>query len=217
MADDALPERAASDTAARDALRASHEDRDDVVEQLRVAGGDGRLSAEELDERVGAALVARTYGELSSLIVDLPASPAGPLAAADDVVRIECSSGSAHRVGVWTVPQRMELLIHNGNVKLDFTEATMKWPALRIDVDIRGGNLTLVTNAGIVVESGDVVIRHGNVKVKTPPSSGTPVFRVQLAGTVKTGNINARPARRPFWSRLSRAQRTPALPLGRSQ
>jgi uncharacterized protein DUF1707 len=30
-------------------LRASHEDRDRVVDALRVAGGDGRLTAEELD------------------------------------------------------------------------------------------------------------------------------------------------------------------------
>src|SRR5215510_63835 len=32
-------------------LRASHADRDRVVDALRVAGGDGRLSAEELDTR----------------------------------------------------------------------------------------------------------------------------------------------------------------------
>jgi hypothetical protein len=42
---------------------------------LRVAGGDGRLNAEELDERVGAALTARTYGELAALVSDLPAAP----------------------------------------------------------------------------------------------------------------------------------------------
>ena len=36
-----------------------------MVELLRVAAGDGRLTLEELDERVGAALTARTYGELA--------------------------------------------------------------------------------------------------------------------------------------------------------
>ena len=45
-----------------DQLRASHEDRDRAVELLRVAAGDGRLTAEELDERLGVALTARTYG-----------------------------------------------------------------------------------------------------------------------------------------------------------
>jgi hypothetical protein len=43
-------------------LRASHADRDRVVDALRVAGGDGRLSAEELDTRLESALSARTLG-----------------------------------------------------------------------------------------------------------------------------------------------------------
>ena len=38
------------EVASPDGLRASHEDRDRVAELLRVAAGDGRLTAEELDE-----------------------------------------------------------------------------------------------------------------------------------------------------------------------
>jgi Domain of unknown function (DUF1707) len=45
---------------ASDELRASHEDRDSVVELLRVAAGDGRLTPAELDERLELALTART-------------------------------------------------------------------------------------------------------------------------------------------------------------
>ena len=56
-------------------LRASHEDRDRVVEVLRTAAGDGRLTAEELDQRLDAALTARTYAELAVLTTDLPAVP----------------------------------------------------------------------------------------------------------------------------------------------
>lgn len=48
-------------------LRASHADRDQVVEWLRIAAGDGRLSAEELDARLESALTARTLGELAEL------------------------------------------------------------------------------------------------------------------------------------------------------
>src|ERR1700744_4395144 len=58
-------------------LRASHEDRDKVAEILRVAAGDGRLSAEELDERLELALTAKTYADLAVLTTDLPAA-AGP-------------------------------------------------------------------------------------------------------------------------------------------
>jgi hypothetical protein len=43
-------------------LRASHADRDRVVDALRIAGGDGRLSAEELETRLESALSARTLG-----------------------------------------------------------------------------------------------------------------------------------------------------------
>jgi hypothetical protein len=52
-----------------------------VVEVLSVAAGDGRITPEELDERVGAALTARTYGELAALISDLPAAPQSPAGA----------------------------------------------------------------------------------------------------------------------------------------
>jgi hypothetical protein len=54
-------------------MRASHEDRDRTVDVLRVAAGDGRLTLEELDERLEAALSARTVGELAVLTADLPA------------------------------------------------------------------------------------------------------------------------------------------------
>ena len=57
-------------------LRASHEDRDRVVDTLRVAGGDGRLTAEELDARLERGLSARTLGELAELTADLPSAPA---------------------------------------------------------------------------------------------------------------------------------------------
>src|SRR6266702_8339930 len=98
-----------------DGLRASHEDRDRVIEMLRVAAGDGRLTAEELDERVEIAFSARTYGELAKLTSDLPAGrqAIAPLhssqpVAPKDVVRLECRSGNVRRVGRWVVPRRIE-------------------------------------------------------------------------------------------------------------
>jgi hypothetical protein len=53
-------------------LRASDEDRDRVADTPRTAGGDGRLTAGELDARVERALSARTQGELAALAVGLP-------------------------------------------------------------------------------------------------------------------------------------------------
>jgi hypothetical protein len=56
--------------------RASHADREQVIGALKAAFVQGRLTADELDERVGQALAARTYAELAALTTDLPADPA---------------------------------------------------------------------------------------------------------------------------------------------
>lgn len=52
--------------------RASDVDRDIAADILCAAVGDGRLTLDELDERLGAALSARTRAELAALIADLP-------------------------------------------------------------------------------------------------------------------------------------------------
>jgi hypothetical protein len=56
-------------------LRASDADRDAVAERLRHAAVEGRLEPHELEERLHAALRARTYGELHGLLTDLPGRP----------------------------------------------------------------------------------------------------------------------------------------------
>jgi hypothetical protein len=59
-------------------LRASDADRDAVTDRLREAAGEGRLEPEELEQRLDAALRARTYGELAPLLADLPGDAAAP-------------------------------------------------------------------------------------------------------------------------------------------
>jgi hypothetical protein len=58
-------------------LRASDADRDAIAERLHRAAVDGRLEPDELEERLHLALRARTYGELSRLVADLPARREG--------------------------------------------------------------------------------------------------------------------------------------------
>jgi Domain of unknown function (DUF1707) len=62
--------------ARRPSLRASDSDREEIVGRLHTATTEGRLRADELDERLGAAFSARTYGELDALVADLPAPSA---------------------------------------------------------------------------------------------------------------------------------------------
>ncbi len=211
MVDGTSPAERGAEPAKPSQLRASHQDRDRVVEILRVAAGDGRLTPEELDERLEAALTARTYAELAVLTTDLPAAgSAAGVAAVEpkDMVRIDCGSGHAKRDGRWVVPRRMEVRVTSGSVRLDFTEAAITQPSLRIDADVRSGHLTLVTKPGIVVDADEVGVRSGQVKIREPWGHDVPVtLRIELAGQVRSGSVTARPPRRTFWQWLTRRSR----------
>ena len=180
-------------------LRASHADRDRVVEVLRTAAGDGRLTADDLDQRLGAALTARTLADLEPLLADLAAAAAVEV---PDLARIECGSGSANRDKSWVVPRRLEIEVGSGSVRLDFRQAVIAVPELRIDVHVASGSLKLITRPGIVVDAEDVTVSSGSVKVVRPAGPDAPVeLRVKIAGRVGSGSVSARPARRRGWWR----------------
>jgi hypothetical protein len=62
-----------------DNIRISDADRERVTGRLREHYAEGRLTAEELDERVSATLNAKTFGELRPIMADLPEpGPLGP-------------------------------------------------------------------------------------------------------------------------------------------
>jgi hypothetical protein len=63
-------------------LRASDADRERVAERLRTAAGEGRLTAEELEQRLERAFSARTEADLAPLVTDLPPAVASPEPAA---------------------------------------------------------------------------------------------------------------------------------------
>jgi hypothetical protein len=200
----------------RGALRVSHQDRDQVAESLRVAAGDGRLTAEELDERLERALTARTYDDLAVLVADLPdAGTAGGAVApapAKDLIKIHTTSGHSARVGRWTVPARMELRATSGHIKVDFTEAVITQPTLSIDASVRSGHITLITKPGIAVDMDDVSVRSGRVKVRAPWGDSVPtVLSITITGTCGSGRIIARPRRRSFVQWLRRGPMPYAL------
>ncbi|MGO9081564.1 MAG: DUF1707 domain-containing protein [Streptosporangiaceae bacterium] len=190
------------------ALRASHADRDRAVDILRVAAGDGRLTAAELDERLEAALTARTVGELAELTADLPAGAVPPDTAAaqpKELAEIDCRGSTVRRAGAWVVPQRMRIRAIGGTVDLDFSAAVITRPALQIDAEVHGGALTLVTRPGIEVDTDEVTLAGGTVKVRPHPGPAVPVtLRVEISGQARGGTIVARPPRRIFWQWLRR-------------
>jgi hypothetical protein len=54
-------------------LRASHADREQVIEILKAAFVQGRLDRDEFDLRVGQTFASRTYAELAAVTADIPA------------------------------------------------------------------------------------------------------------------------------------------------
>jgi hypothetical protein len=199
---------------ARSELRASHEDRDRVVELLRVSAGDGRLTADELDERLELAMTARTYGELAKLVADLPAdgsvasAPALQAPRAKDVVRLDTGSGHTIRNGRWILPQRIEARVRSGHLKLDFTQAVITQPSLQLDAEVRSGHVILITRPGIVVDTDDVVVRSGHIRVRAPWGPDVPeVLRIEVSGKIGSGHFVARPPYRTLWQWLTRQPR----------
>ncbi len=189
-------------------LRVGYVDRDAVVEALRVAAGDGRLTPTELDDRLEAALTAKTFADLAILTADLAAAGQQPTTAkapAKDVVRIDCRSGSARRDGQWVLPRRIEARVTSGSIKLDLTHAVIVAPELEVDVSVRSGSVTVVTRPGIEVEADDVAVRSGTVTVRQHRGQATPVIlRVRVIGQVGSGSFKARPPRRTFLAWLLR-------------
>ena len=59
-------------------LRASDADREQVIDALKVAFVQGRLTKDELDMRAGWAFMSRTYAELAAITVDIAAPPLVP-------------------------------------------------------------------------------------------------------------------------------------------
>jgi Domain of unknown function (DUF1707) len=72
----------AAGRAGRGLMRASHADREQVIEALKDAFVHGRLNRDQLDARAGQALAARTYAELAAATADIPPALPAPAPAA---------------------------------------------------------------------------------------------------------------------------------------
>lgn len=184
-------------------MRASDADRDRVMDLLRHATAEGRLTADELEERLEAALTARTFGDLAALTEDLPVEPdllprpdlptPADTAETEEVHRIDQRGGAFQRIGRWVVPQRIELRSSWCDVLLDFTDAVITNNTLLIDLRMRGGSLILVTGPGMLVDAETLYVRYTDVKIDPPPwSAGAAVLRVRLVGRMRYGWIETR-------------------------
>ena len=127
-------------------LRASDADRERVADVLRQAAGDGRLTMEELDERLDAVYAAKTYAELEPITRDLPASghvPAPSPVPAGDFQRVGgvpgthgafAILGGFSRKGDWVVPKDFTAFAFMAGGEIDLREARFAEPVVTIHV-----------------------------------------------------------------------------------
>jgi hypothetical protein len=150
-------------------LRASDADRERVANVLREAAGDGRLTMDELDERLDAVFAAKTYAELEPITHDLPAhgdvqAPVPAPAAKIDPARFggEGSSAGAvailggfSRKGEWTVPKDFTAFMFMGGGEIDMRDARFAEREVNIHVvAIMGGCEIIVPEDATVRVTG---------------------------------------------------------------
>ena len=105
------------------------------------------------------------------------------------------------------MPQQLEVRVGSGKVVLDFTQVTVPHSHVEIDAEVRSGSLLIVTRPGVEVDTTDVSIRSGEVKVRSPWGSQVPAtLLIRVTGQVSSGSIAARPPRRTFGEWLRRVR-----------
>jgi Domain of unknown function (DUF1707)/Cell wall-active antibiotics response 4TMS YvqF len=198
-------------------VRASDAEREAVVERLRVAATEGRLTLSELTERTEAAYTATTRGELAPITADLPAEPASsaPMRPSGRTDRewVVAVMGDSRRRGRWRVERPLAALAVMGDVVLDLRGAEVP----RGDVDITAttvmGNVKVYVPDGVDVElSGIAVMGDKKVMVREAPAGQT-APRVVVRATVVMGDVKvigdsyAEPVRRTLRAWLTRDDR----------
>jgi Domain of unknown function (DUF1707)/Cell wall-active antibiotics response 4TMS YvqF len=200
------------------AVRASDAEREAVVERLRVATVEGRLTLSELTERTEAAYTATTRGELVSITADLPAvsgSPPAPTLPTGQADRewVVAVMGDSKRQGRWRVERPLAALAVMGDVVIDLRGAEVP----RGDVDITAtavmGDVKIYVPDGVDVQlSGIAVMGDKRLEVREAPVGQTApkvvVKATAIMGDVKVmGDSYAEPARRTLRAWLTRNDR----------
>jgi Domain of unknown function (DUF1707)/Cell wall-active antibiotics response 4TMS YvqF len=165
-------------------LRVSDADREATVVRLREAGGEGRLTLEELADRVERADGARTRGELDALTVDLPDAPtvraATPDAPAKERRWVVAIMGGEERKGRWRPAHRTNAVSIMGGVDIDLREAELADGAEILATAVMGA-VTITVPPGVSVEMSGFALMGGNTGPddKSLPLPDAPVVHVR--------------------------------------
>jgi hypothetical protein len=181
-------------------LRASDADRDRVAETLREAAGDGRLTMDELDERLDAAYAAKTYAELVPITHDLPDTGSGPAPSQSSSgdVRPYGEDPTSHtaiailggfsRKGDWVVPKTLNAFMLMGGGEIDMRDAQFSEPKVSIHVvAIMGGCEITVPEDATVHVTGVGILGAFEHSVAGAGVPGGPV--IHISGVALMGGV----------------------------
>jgi len=171
-------------------LRASDADRERVAETLREAAGDGRLSMEELDERLEAVYAAKTYAELEPITRDLP-TPGIPNMPAPAVP----PGGDPARFGV--VPKQFTAVAIMGGGEIDLREARFAEPVVTINAVALMGGIEITVPEDATVRVNGVGLMGGfDHRSSGTGAPGGPTIVINGAAIMGGVDVRRRPPRK---------------------
>ena len=195
-------------------LRASDADRERVAELLRHAAGDGRLTFEELDERLDEAYAARTHSELATLTGDLQPLPDAPPPPGYAVRRGEGGArwlpailGGCDRKGRWRLAEHCTNVNVMGASNLDLNEVELAADRVQLTVIAIMGGAEIRLPVGLNVEVSQFAFMGGNDvdAGDERPHPGGPVLHLRLFSLMGGCSVRRGPKR-------SRTARDKGLP-----
>jgi hypothetical protein len=123
-----------------DVVRASDDEREAVVERLRAASAEGRLTLEELTTRTEAAYSATTRGELARVTTDLPESrPPATSAQPSHGSTMVSVFADVTRAGWWRAEGTVAAIAVFGDIELDLRQAAVPSGEATIQASRRSG------------------------------------------------------------------------------
>ncbi|MEU4573835.1 MULTISPECIES: DUF1707 domain-containing protein [Nonomuraea] len=176
-------------------LRASDADRERIAQVLQEAHADGRITLEELEERLTTLYAARTLGELAQLTGDLLPADQQPLNL--DGRPVSAVFKKQERGGRWVVPAELSVTAMFGTTKLDLRDAILQNRRIVINATLVFGGLEIHVPEDLEVIR---VTKDKTVRLtKQPTEPGAPVVEVRtsnFAGEVKVKEPPRRKRRR---------------------
>jgi hypothetical protein len=162
------------------ALRASDDDRERTVVQLREHAVAGRLTLEEFTERMASAYDARSHADLADLVRDLPSTPSFGGSRRRPTRLVLSLFGSSECEGRLRIGRRVVCLMGFGNIDLDLRQATLERDEITIVALGMFGAIDIYVPEGVEVDLHGIAIgghkrAHGN---DPPPRTSRPLVRV---------------------------------------